>query len=174
MLNDNIANKFKMSPDPRLIRWNSTMSIQGILNQHELTYGCLSGHKLLHNDTLFCLTLCATKAPKHLFWRIKQCQEIQVIADNLYTPMQLMTNAVQLLMVSGIFLMREFNDWEATPNKTYNSLKIFAHGAYARQLVAIQLCTTGKHGYVANQHNHNMHNVLEGGAWFQMLMDLLP
>jgi hypothetical protein len=87
-----------------------------------------------------------------------------VIADNPYTPTQLMTNAVQLLMASGIFSMREFKDWEATPNKTYISLKIFFHGAYARQLVAVQLCTTGQQGYVANQHNHNMCNMLEDGA----------
>ena len=35
MLNNNIANEFKMSPDPRLISWNSTMSIEDILNQLE-------------------------------------------------------------------------------------------------------------------------------------------
>jgi hypothetical protein len=104
------------------------------------------------------LTLCATKAPKHLFWRIKQCQEIQVIADNLYTPMQLMTKVVQLLMASGIFPMREFKNWEATPNKTYNPLKLFVHGAYVHQLVAIQLRTVREQGYVANQHNHIMYN----------------
>jgi hypothetical protein len=136
MLNDNIANRFKMSPNPCLIGWNLTMSIQDILNQLELTYGCPSRHELLHNDTLFRLTFCATEAPKRLFWHIKQCQEIQVIADNPYTLMQLITNANQLLMASGIFLMREFKDWEATPNKTFNSLKLFVHGAYARQLVA--------------------------------------
>jgi hypothetical protein len=83
MLNDNIANEFKMSPNPRLIGWNLTMSIQDILNQLELAYGCPSGHKLLHNDTLFHSPFRATKAPKRLFWRIKQCQEIQVIADNI-------------------------------------------------------------------------------------------
>ncbi len=57
--------------------------------------------------------------------------------------------------------MREFEDWEATPNKTYNSLKLFVHGVYARLLVAIQLRAAGQQGYVANQHNHNMYNVLE-------------
>ncbi len=164
MLNNNIANKFKMSPDPRLICWNLTMSIQDILNQLELAYGRLSGHKLLHNDTFLRSPFLATKAPERPFWHIKQCQEIQVIADNPYTPMQLMINAVQLLMVSGIFLMREFEDWEAIPNKMYNSLKLFVHGVYVHQLVAIQLRTTGQQGYVANQHNHNMYNVLEDGT----------
>ncbi len=108
MLNDNIANKFKMSPDPRFIGWNSTMSIQDILNQLKLANGCPTGHKLLQNDALFCLPFHNTEAPKRLFGCIKQFQGIQVIADNPYTPMQLMTNAVQLLMALGIFLAREF------------------------------------------------------------------
>ncbi len=132
MLKNNIANKFKMSPNPRLIGWNLTMSIQDILNQLKLAYERPSRHKLLQNDTLFCSTFCAAKAPERLFLCIKQCQKIQVIADNLYTLMQLMTNAVQLLMASGIFLMRKFEDWEAIPNKMYNSFKLFVHGAYAR------------------------------------------
>ncbi len=82
MLNDNIANKFKISPNPRLIGWNSTMSIQDVLNQLKLPYGRPSGQELLHNDTLFCSTFCATEAPRRLFRHIEQCQEIQVIADN--------------------------------------------------------------------------------------------
>ncbi len=131
MLNDHIANKFKMSPNPCLIGWNLTMSIQDILSQLKLAYGQTSQDQLLQNDALFRLPFCATESPKCLFWHIKQCHEIQVIADNPYTPMQLMTNTVQLLMTSGIFLMREFEDWEATTNKTYNSLKLFVHGAYA-------------------------------------------
>jgi hypothetical protein len=164
MLNDNIANKVKISPDPHLIGWNSTMSIQDILNQLELAYGRPSGCEFLQNNALFHLPFCATKAPKRLFWCIEQCQEIQVIADNPYTPMQLMTNNVLLLMTSREFPMKEFEDWETTPNKTYNPLKLFVHGTYARQLVAVQLRTTGQEGYVANQHNHNMYNVLEDGA----------
>jgi hypothetical protein len=83
--------------------------------------------------------------------------------DNPYTPMQLVTNTVQLLMASGIFPEREFEDWEATPNKTYTSLKIFVHGAYVWRLIAVQLHTTGQHGYVANP-NNNMFQVLEDGA----------
>jgi hypothetical protein len=40
-------------------------------------------------------------------------------------------------MASGIFLMREFENWGATPNKMYNFLKLFVHRAYARPLVAV-------------------------------------
>jgi hypothetical protein len=74
-----------MSPDPCLIGWNSTMSIQDILNQLKLAYGCPSGHELLHNDTLLRLPFHATEAPERLFWRIKQCQEIQVIAEPIHS-----------------------------------------------------------------------------------------
>jgi hypothetical protein len=66
-------------------------------------------------------------------------------------------------MASGIFLAREFEDWEVTPNKTYTSLKVFVHGAYARLLIAVQLHTTGQQGYVTNP-NNNMFQVLEDGA----------
>jgi hypothetical protein len=136
------------------------MSIQDILNQLELLYGRSTRHELLLNNALFRLPFHNMKAPELLFWHIKQCQEIQVIVDNPYTPMQLMTNAVQLLMSLGIFPPREFEDWEATANKTYASLKVFVHGAYARRLVAVQLHTTGQQGYVAD-HNNNMFRVLE-------------
>jgi hypothetical protein len=51
------------------------------------------------------------------------------------------------------------------PNKIYNFFKLFVHGAYARQLVAVLLRAMGQQGYVANQHNHNMYKMLEDGAW---------
>ncbi len=75
-----------------------------------------------------------------------------------------MATTVKLLMASGIFPKWEFEDWEATVNKSYMALKVFVHGAYTCCLVAVQLHTTGQHGYVANQHNHNMYNVVEDGA----------
>ncbi len=164
MLNDNIANEFKLSTNPQLQGWNLTMSIQDILNQLELSYRCPSSLVLLQNNALFRSPFCVTKAPEHLFWCIKQCQEIQVIADNPYTPMQLMANAIQLLMASGIFPMREFEDWEVTNNKSYTALKVFVHGTYAPHLVSVSLHTTGQHGCVANQHNHYIYNMLEDGA----------
>jgi hypothetical protein len=120
MLSDNIANEFKMSTNPHLIGWNSTMSIQDILNQLKLLYGRPTGHEPLLNNALFRSLFRNMEAPERLFWHIEQCQEIQVIVDNPYTLMQLMANAVQLLMSLGIFPPREFEDWEATANKTYH------------------------------------------------------
>ncbi len=86
------------------------MSILDILNQLNTLYGHPEPMTLIQNDALFCLPFCATDAPKCLFWCIKQCQEIQVIAGNPYSNMQLMTNAVQVLMASCIFPTRNFKD----------------------------------------------------------------
>jgi hypothetical protein len=67
MLNDNITNKFMMSPDPCLIGWKSPMSIQDILSQLELAYGCPTSHELCQNNDLSRLLFRNTKAPKRLF-----------------------------------------------------------------------------------------------------------
>jgi hypothetical protein len=116
---------------------------------------------LIKNDVLFLLPFHATDAPKRLFWRIKQCQEIQVIAGNPDSNMQLMTNAVQVLMALCIFPTCNFEDWEAMAVKSYMILKIFVHAAYARHLVALQICKLGQQGYTPT---HNMYNVLTDGT----------
>jgi hypothetical protein len=93
-----------------------------------------------------------------LFYRIEQCQEIQTIAQDHYTPKQIIGNAVRLLMQSGIFPLKEFDTWEVTAVKTYPILKTFIHEAYSRHLTAMQLRNTaGQQGYV----NQNIYNILD-------------
>ena len=67
---------------------------------------------LFHNNTLFCSAFQATDAPEMLFHQIKQCQEIQMIAQDPYTPTKIINNMVRLLMLSGIFPLKEFDTWE--------------------------------------------------------------
>ncbi len=81
-----------------------------------------------------------------------------MIAGNPYSDMQLMTNAVQILMALCIFPSCEFEDWEATAIKTYVIFKAFVHAAYAHRLTALQICTSGEYGYAPTQ---NMYNVFE-------------
>ena len=58
------------------------------------------------------------------------------------------------LMQSGIFPIKEFETWDAMPNKTYPGLKTFIHEAYTRRLTAISLRNTaGSLGYVGNNTN---------------------
>jgi hypothetical protein len=69
---------------------------------------------------------------------------------------------MQLLLKSRIFPVCEFEDWEAVPNKLWQILNTFIHGAYGRKLVAANLhCTAGQNGYV--QRSQNMYNVFKEG-----------
>ncbi len=57
-------------------------------------------------------------------------------------------------MQSGIFPIKEFETWDAMPNKTYPGLKTFIHEAFMRRLTAISLRNTaGSLGYVGNNAN---------------------
>jgi hypothetical protein len=94
---------------------------------------------------------------------MEQCQEIQILAQDQYTPTQIINNAVRLLQQSGIFPLKEFDTWDATTIKTYPALKTFIHEAYTRRLTALQLRnTTGTQGYAPNN-NQNMYNILDEG-----------
>ncbi len=53
-----------------------------------------------------------------LFYRIKQCQEIQIMAQDLYTLTQIVNNAVRLLQQLGIFPLKEFDTWDTIAFKT--------------------------------------------------------
>ncbi len=74
---------------------------------------------------------------------------------------QLVSNTMHLLLKSGIFVQtREFESWDAIPNKTWLVLKTFVHGAYARNLVSSNIRnTTGQQGYVPQ----NIHHILDKG-----------
>jgi hypothetical protein len=88
MLDDTISNQFKVSNTPNLTGWNSTMTIRTILEQLEASYGKPDTMMLFGNDTLFLSPFPANKAPEMAFYRIKQCQEIQILVQDPYTPMQ--------------------------------------------------------------------------------------
>jgi hypothetical protein len=103
MLNDNIADQFKVSNTPNMTGWNSSMTVRSILKQLETLYSKPDTMSLFQNNTSFCSPFPATEAPEMLFYRIEQCQEIQTIAQDPYTPKQIINNAICLLMQSGIF-----------------------------------------------------------------------
>ena len=141
------------------------MTILVILDQLEASYGKPDTMTLFGNDTLFRSPFPANEAPEMLFYRIEQCQEIQILAQDPYTPTQIINNAVRLLQQSGIFPLKEFDTWDATTIKTYPALKMFIHEAYTRRLTALQLRnTTGTQGYAPNT-NQNMYNVLDEGYY---------
>ncbi len=106
MLDTNVADQFKVSIIPSLIGWNATMSIIDILDQLDGTYGKPDTMTLFQNDTLFRSAFNPTDAPKSLFYRIEQCQEIQILARDPYSDTQIINNAVRLLMQANIFPLK--------------------------------------------------------------------
>jgi hypothetical protein len=159
MLDDTVPNQFKVSNQPNLTGWNASMWIQDILTQLETLYGKPTPMALYDNDILFRSTMATTDAPKMLFYRIKQCQEIATLAGDPFTPMQIMNTAVCILMQAQVLPSKEFDMWEKMAGKTYPGLKTIVHEAYTRRLQSLALrTTTGQQGYVPG--GNNMFNVL--------------
>jgi hypothetical protein len=76
------------------------------------------------------------------------CQEIAVLGGVPYSVQQIVGNTMFLFLQSGIFPHREFETWDAVPNKTWPALKMFLHQAYQSTLIATGLRnTTGMMGY---------------------------
>ncbi len=98
MLEENILNQFKVSNDPTLIGWNPTMSIQLILTQLETLFSKPSNALMWNNDKMFRSDFNPSNAPEALFLWVEQCQEVAIIAQNLYSDTQLIRNTVHLLL----------------------------------------------------------------------------
>ncbi len=160
MLDENVPDQYKVSNVPNLNGWNISMSIREMLDQLEASYGKPDTMTLFNNDTLFRSVFNPTDAPESLFYRIEQCQEIQVLARDPYSDLQVINNAVRLLMQASIFPLKEFEDWKAVTPKTYPALKVFIAGAYTRRLLTQKLRNTaGQMGYAPP--SQNMYNVLQ-------------
>jgi hypothetical protein len=149
MLNENIPDQFKVSNSPMLIGWNPRMSIQLIIMQLENTFGLPGGLLMWNNDKIFRADFSPNEAPELLFLHVEQCQEVAIIACNPYSEKQLIANKIHLLLQSGIFPMKEFEDWEAANNKTWMSRKTFVYGTFQCQLMAVGIhgSTSGQQGY---------------------------
>jgi hypothetical protein len=154
MLDSTVPNQFKVSNQPNLTGWNASMSMQDILTQLETSYGKPMPMVLHNNNILFWSTMATTDPPEMLFYRIKQCQEIATLAEDPYTPMQIMNTVVRILMQAQVLPLKEFDTWEQTAVKTYPGLKTFVHEAYTRHLQSLALCTTtGRQGYIPGGNN---------------------
>jgi hypothetical protein len=160
MLDANVSAQFKVSNNPTLMGWNSTMSIINILGQLQVLYGKPNMMMLYTNNTLFHSPITAGDLPGMLFYRIEQCQEIQCIGNLPYSEEQIIANAVHILLQANIFPLKEFDAWDAVTPKTHPALKMFIHVAYGCRLTALALCSTfGQNGYA----NQTIYNVMEEG-----------
>ena len=159
MLDANTGAQFKVSNSPALTGWNATMSVLDILTQLQDSYGQPDMMTLFQNEALFRNKMAPGDSPETLFYRLEQCQEIQVIGNVPFSTEQIILNAVRILMGANILPTKDFDTWDAIPNKTYPALKSFMQAAYSRRLKALALrSTTGQNGYAQQQ---NMYNAFE-------------
>ena len=99
------------------------MSIIDIFAQLDATFGKPKAQAILANDAHYRAQLQVNETPESLFRRLEECQEIQILAENPYTDVQLVSQAVLILRQSHIFPAKDFDDWEAVTVKTWASLK---------------------------------------------------
>ena len=86
------------------------MSIINIFAQLDTTFGKPDAQAQLLNNNNFRAPLLPTETPETLFLRLKECQEEQILANNPYTDMQLIINAVLVLQKASIFPVKELYD----------------------------------------------------------------
>jgi hypothetical protein len=118
LLTDNVLQQYQSSATPGLTGWDPSMSIIDIFNQLDGTFGKPDAQAVLANDTLYRTPLRSNETPESLFRRLEECQEVQLLAENPYTDKQLIVHAVLLLRQSSIFPVKDFDDWDTTPNVT--------------------------------------------------------
>ena len=74
MLDENVADQFKVSNIPTLTGWNTSMSIREMPDQLKGSYGKPKRMMLFANDTLFRSVLNPNKAPETLFTELNNAR----------------------------------------------------------------------------------------------------
>ena len=134
MLDANASAQFKVSNNPSHTGWNATMSVLAILNQIQDTYGKPDMKTIFTNETLFRSPMGPSDSPEVLFYRIEQCQEIQILGKVPFTTEQIITNTLRILVGSNLLPTKEFDAWDTKPIKMWATLKTFFQEAYGHQL----------------------------------------
>jgi hypothetical protein len=103
----------------------------------------------------------AADAPEVLFRRIEDCAETALLGRNPYTNQQLITNAIHLLLTTGLYI-RPFEEWDrlTAPNQTWIALCTMIQEAFQWHLNAMAP-TAIHHGYApAMPYQQNAFGVL--------------
>jgi hypothetical protein len=102
------------------------MEIMEILDQITTIYGCPTPNALLQNKMLFRSAYSPANAPETLFRHIKDCQEVQLLGKDEYTPKQLLNNAIRLLLQCRLYT-HDFKEWDRKPkaDQVWTALKTF-------------------------------------------------
>ncbi len=142
MLDSHIGNAFKLVPLtlPPTIGWNSTMTLNDILDQLMVVYGKSTPNTMHQNNLNFLAPYNPQDPPELLFKWCANCQEIVILMKVPYTDKQLLMNLINLLTRCGMY-MHNMKDWDRKPDtdKTWLHLHPFIQTAYQRHLQTVPL-----------------------------------
>ena len=147
LLDATVSAQYKVSNNANLTGWNSTMSIIDILAQLQNSYGKPNMMTLFNNDNLFRSPMKSGDSPETLFYRLEQCQEVQLIGQVPYSPEQIISNAIRILATANIFPLKEFNTWDLGCQLLSNYLVIPVVTVFCSQILVTLLTfdtVTGK------------------------------
>ncbi len=124
VLNLTINDTFKLSNKPAIQGWHVGMSVMLILDQLSKLYGQPTPAVLEIKNRVFRSPYSAADVPEVLFQCIKECAEIALLGGNPYTDRQLITNAICLLLTTGLYT-RPFEEWDrlTRPAQTWITLQ---------------------------------------------------
>jgi hypothetical protein len=100
------------------------------------------------NEAAFGGPYSSTNATKLLFHRIKNCADITIMGTNQFTDCQLITNAVCLLLTTGLY-QRAFKEWDrlnAAVQQMQIALWMLIQEVFQHRL-NVTAPTAGHHGY---------------------------
>jgi hypothetical protein len=160
-LDASINDAFKVSNDPAIQGWHAGMRIIDVLDQLSMIYSQPTLSILETNDAIFCSPYLATDAPKVLVRQIEVCAETALLGHNPYTDRQLVTNAIRLLLTTGLYIW-PLKEWDrlTAPNQTWIPLRTIIQEAFQQRLNAMAPAA-GNHGYApVMPHQQNAFGIL--------------
>jgi hypothetical protein len=110
-LNASVNDAFKVSNDPAIQGWHAGMQVINILDQLSTIYGQSTTAVLETNNTVFLSAYLAADAPEVHFRCIEECAKITLLGRDPYTDWQLVTNAICLLLTTGLYTW-PFKEWD--------------------------------------------------------------
>jgi hypothetical protein len=151
VIDSSINDAFKVLNDPSIQGWHAGMSVMFILDQLSNLYGQPTPAVLEMNDTIFRSPYSAANAPEVLFRCIEEWAETALLGCNPYMDWQPITNAIHLLLTTGLYT-RLFKEWDhlTLPAQTWIALCTLIQEAFQWRLNATAP-TAGAHRYALAQ-----------------------
>jgi hypothetical protein len=134
-LDASVNNAFKVSNYLAIQGWHTGMRVINILDQLSAIYSQPTPSILKTNNTVFRSPYLAANAPEVLFCQIEECAETALLGRKSYTDWQLVTNAIRLILTTGLYT-HPFEDWDCLTlgAQTWIALQTMIQEAFQQRL----------------------------------------